>query len=623
MTAPTRTLQAPRRPSVPLRSAPPAARARRPGRPHRRVTVMVVVGALGLCAVGVRLVQLQVLDAARYQALGLSQRVRTAVLPADRGAIYDRNGAELVLSVPRRTIWADPGQVYDPMGYANALAPLLGIAPEQVTTLAERLGREGSQFVYVARKVDDATADAVKALDLPGIGFLDESARLPTSDDLARSVLGRVDIDSKGISGVELAFDSILAGTPGELLSERDQRGRTIPVGEHRLVPAEPGDGLVLTIDRGLQFAVEQTLVREVSALGAKGAMAIVMDPSTGDILTMANVVQPEEGGPPVPASANKAVTDAFEPGSVNKVITASAAIEEGLVQPGTVLTVPDRLQVYDHTFSDHDPHPPTDWTVDEVLTLSSNIGAIKLAQMLGKARLDDYLRAFGLGERTALGFPGESSGILPEVPDWSGTSIATIAMGQGVSVTALQMLMAYNVIANEGRYVAPRLVSATVDGNGRREPAEAAPERRVLSAETAAKMNLILRNVVREGTGVRAMVDGYTVAGKTGTARKPQPGGGYQDEAGNYHYVATFAGFVPAEAPELSIIVVIDEPTTTYYASGTAAPVFREVAQFALRHLRIPPPAGAMAVDAPTTVAADVPAVGTPLPGDRSDAGG
>jgi cell division protein FtsI (penicillin-binding protein 3) len=574
------------------------------------------VTVLAFSAVLVRVGTLQTVDAERYTALGESQRVRAVVLPAERGTIFDRNGAELALTVPKQTVWADPRLVTDPARAASLLAPILGADPAVLTT---RLSRE-ADFVYVARQIDDSMAQRVAGLHLAGVFLIDEPGRASPSGELARSIVGRVDIDSKGVSGIEGEYDARLAGVPGRLVRERDAQGHTIPVGRQSIEPAQPGDDVVLTLDRSLQFATEQALLRGVVAAGARGARAIIQDPRTGDILAMANVDIDPATGQPVVSSANEAVTAVFEPGSVNKVITASAAIEEGLVNPDTVLQVPDQLQVSDHLFSDHDPHAVTSWSVTDIVTRSSNIGTIMIAQMLGKDRIDEYLRKFGLGAKTSLDFPGESAGLMLDPKDWSGTSIGSIPIGQGISVTALQMLEVYNVIANGGMYVAPRLVAGTIDGGGARHDAPPSEQRRVVSAETAAKVNGMLENVVasKDGTGFRAAVPGYSVAGKTGTARKPNDNGipGYKTGA----YVSSFAGYLPAENPQVSIIVVVDEPTASIYASVVSAPIFAELANLAVRQLRVAPgtplPAGA------TDVTPDLAPGTAPTAADLADAG-
>ncbi|MEO7572768.1 MAG: penicillin-binding transpeptidase domain-containing protein, partial [Acidimicrobiales bacterium] len=305
----------------------------------------------------------------------------------------------------------------------------------------------------------------------------------------------------------------------------------------------------------------------------------------------------------------NMGATAVYEPGSVNKVITVAAALEEGLVRPDTELTVPDSLQVSDHLFTDHDPHPTESYSVTRILSESSNIGTIKLAQLLGKDRLDSYLRRFGFGTKTALDFPNEAAGILLPPDEYSGTSMGSIPLGQGIAVTAMQMLEAYNVLANDGVYVAPKLVMETVDDAGGRHPVEGVEGQRVVSERTAREMRDMLVNVVTEGTGTRGGITGYSVAGKTGTARKPLPEGGYGTD-GNYSYVANFVGFVPAEKPELSIIVVIDEPAGDIFGGTVAAPVFADLAQYGLRLFRIPPPLIERAPE-PDTAAAEAVAEG------------
>jgi len=316
-----------------------------------------------------------------------------------------------------------------------------------------------------------------------------------------------------------------------------------------------------------------------------------VMDPATGEILAMANLAQTPEG--PKPTLDNRGVTAVFEPGSVNKVITVAGALEEGIVNPTTTYDVPDHLQVSTHRFSDHDPHPVTRWNVRDIVTTSSNIGTIMVAQQLGKDKIDEYLRKFGLGQATGLGFPNESKGIMKS-GRWNGTDIGSIPIGQGIAVNALQMLDVYNTIANDGVFVAPRLVRSTVDADGKEHPVGAAAGRRVVSARTAEQLTGMLANVVAVGTGVNAAIPGYTVAGKTGTARKPSlTTRGYVSGA----YIATFAGFVPAESPRLSAIVVLDEPHP-YYASLSSAPVFSRITKYALRQFRVPPPAAAIKTD-------------------------
>ncbi|HEX4903645.1 MAG TPA: penicillin-binding protein 2 [Acidimicrobiales bacterium] len=563
---------------TPPRPAPAA-------RPERRRMALGAVLGLLLLAVVAKLVHVQVLEPDRFVEAGQSQRLRTVQLDADRGRILDREGHDLALSVLRPTVFADPSQIDDPRATARRLAPVLGMP---VRDLLDRLERDG-QFAYLARRIDDDLAARIVELDLDGIHLLEEPARFTPSEDLARSIIGRVAPDQTGATGIEQIYDELLTGTPGEVTYERARDGGTIAAAGQTRVAPRAGSDVVLTLDRSLQYETERVLSEQVDALGAKGGTVIISQPATGEILALANITRNDEEEI-ITAGANRAVIDVFEPGSVNKVITIAAALEEGLVEPDTELVVPDHLQVSDHRFSDDHDHPTAPMTVTQILAESSNVGTIKLAQQLGKDRIDQYLRAFGFGSRSALGFPNESPGLLLPPDDWSGTSIGSIPIGQGIAVTAMQMLDAYNVIANDGVHVAPRLVAATVDDEGRRRPVEAGRSRRVVSAETAAQVRDMLVEVVDTGTGQRAQVPGYRVGGKTGTARKPQDTGTYRDRAGNYHYVAAFTGMVPAEDPELSIIVVVDEPTATIYGGSAAAPVFADLAKFALNRFRIPP---------------------------------
>lgn len=541
--------------------------------------------AMLLLAVVGKLVEVQVMEPDRFVAVGEEQRLRTVKLDASRGRIVDRNGNDLALSVLKPSVFADPGQIDDPRATARALAPVLDLDPRLLT---EQLSRD-NRFVYLSRRIDDGLAGEVVALGLDGIHIHEEPARFTPSESLARSVIGSVASDQTGSTGIELLYDDVLTGKPGELRYERARDGGTIAAAGESRIPAQPGADVVLTIDRGLQYEAERVLAEQVDAMGAKGGVVVISRPADGEILALANITRNTDDEI-ITAGANRAVIDVFEPGSVNKVITIAAALEEGIVEPGTTAPIPDRYQVSDHTFSDDHEHPTMPMSVTEILAKSSNVGTIMLGEKLGKHRIDQYLRAFGFGEKTALGFPDETRGLLLDPDKWSGTSIGSIPIGQGIAVTAMQMLSAYNVIANDGVYVEPRLVDATIDAEGVRDSVAVGKGRRVVSAETAAEVRSMLVEAVENGTGAQAKVAGYTVAGKTGTARKPQDTGTYRDRAGRYHYVAGFTGMVPAEDPQLSIGVFIDEPTTSIYGGGAAAPVFADLAQFALSRFRIPP---------------------------------
>ncbi|MGH9138319.1 MAG: peptidoglycan D,D-transpeptidase FtsI family protein, partial [Acidimicrobiales bacterium] len=579
--------------------------------PFRRLRLVLVVFGVLFAALAVRLGQLQVIGADQLEALGEAQRIRTIALPAGRGAILDRNGDDLAVSLAQQTVWADPRFVDDPAATAEALAPLLGV---DRADLADRLATEGA-FVYLARQVTDDVAARVDDLGLPGINLLAEPTRFNPAGDLARSVLGRVDVDGVGSAGVERQYDDVLSGAPGQLIVERDPDGRTIPQGEREVDPAVAGDDLLLTIDRALQYEAERVLADQIVAMGAQGGTVVVSNPRTGEIYALANLQVLEPSGPPVATGNNVALTTVFEPGSVNKVITMSAAREEDVVCPTSTLQVPDHLQVSDHLFSDAHDHGVESWTPTDIIATSSNVGTIMLARELGPERIDEYLRRFGFGTRTGLGFPDESPGLLLDPDDWSGTSMGSIPIGHSVAVTPMQLLAAYNVIANDGVYTEPQLVRGTVDSQGHTVETRPPATRRVISEETARQVRDMMVAVVEAGTGRQATIDGYAVAGKTGTARKPQPGGGYENAAGQYEYVTTFAGFVPAEEPQLSIVVVIDEPSAGIYASQVAAPVFAELAAYALRQFSIPPAAGPYEFTVPRPTDAEEPIVVEPEP--------
>jgi cell division protein FtsI (penicillin-binding protein 3) len=554
----------------------------------RRAMALLIVLSLGLSAVILRLTQVQAVSSSQYEKLGAGQRIREISLAAERGAIFDRNGVDLALSVNQQTVWANPKVVTDPVGYAAKLAPVLGMDQK---VLADRLGQRSHAFVYLARKVDDSTAEAVKKLGLEGVDFVPESKRFYPSGTLAAPVLGHVGIDNDGLAGLEVQYDKKLAGKPGELVVEQDPQGRRIPQGYSRLEPAVRGNDLILSLDQSLQYELERALVDAVGAATARGGLAVVADTRTGGILAMANVTG-DGAGAARPSGANehnRAVTDVYEPGSTNKVITMAGALEDGLVTPETKLTVPDKLPMANAVFEDHEPHPPIPWSVTDILVNSSNVGTIMVGQKLGKNRLDHYLRAFGFGSRTGVGFPGEPAGLLLDPDHWYVTSMGTVPIGNGLAVSALQMLQVYTTVANGGLYRPPRLVEATIDADGVRHPVPMAEPRRVISPETAGKLSSMLTKVVQEGTGTNAAVPGYLAAGKTGTARKPMEGQrGYA--AGKY--VASFVGYVPAQDPRLAAVVVLDEPTPIY-GGQVSAPVFARIMQYALRLDRIPPPPG------------------------------
>ena len=593
---------APPRPSTRARRSPVvsdrAIRRYQPieARPSRARFAFVMCALLLVLALVVgKLVYVQALQHGRFEAMSVSQTRRTVHLAAERGSILDRSGRDLALSIDRTTIWANPQLVTDPLGAAQVLSPILGQPVRKLQTSLTK----ASSFVYLARKVDDATASKIKDAGVPGVFSVAEAARMRPADQLAAPLIGQVGLDNEGLTGLEHQYEQRLAGQPGTIVVDHDPSGRRIASGEQKVQPSVVGQDVQLTIDRGLQFEAEHLLGGEITTSHAKGGIAIVMNTATGDVLAMANLRADPKTGQVVQAERNTAVTDVYEPGSVNKLITMAGALEDGAISVNDRLLVPDHMKVGNHVFSDHDPHAPVTWGPTDIMRESSNIGSIMIAERLGKERLANYLTDFGFGAKTGTGFPGESSGLVRPVSKWYSTDIGSIPIGQGVSVTALQMLAAYNAVANGGKYVAPRLVQATIDGDGVEHAAPVAHTRRAVSVTTATSVAAMLEEVVKSGTGTLAQIPGYRVAGKTGTARKPAPGGtGYIDGA----YMSSFAGFAPADHPAVTTMVMLDEPTPIF-GGLVAAPVFADLTRAALRALRVPP--SAAATDAGPTPAA------------------
>ena len=559
----------------------------------RRLRMMLAAYLVVTLVVGYRLVNIQVLEAEEFRGMAARQVQREVTLPGDRGRIYDRAGEPLAMSLAAATIYAnprelgtDPGQ--SPVQIATQLAPLLD---QPVSELTAALTKDAG-FVYLARQLPRSVGEQVAALRLPGIGVLEESRRVYPADRLGAQVVGFAGIDGEGLSGLELSLDETLAGTPGTLRLERAPRGLEISTAPREVVPPQPGTDVVLTLDREIQSATEQALAGAVERYGAEGGSAVVMDARSGEILAMASMPTyslSDIGAAEEEARRNRAVTDIFEPGSVNKVITTSGAIEDGRVSPGTVFEIPEAYELGGKLFRDsHDAERPA-LTVSEILETSSNIGTIRIAERLGEKGLHDWLRRFGYGETTGLDFPGESAGLLPEPSEWSQTSLPTISIGQGVSATLLQVMQVFLTIANQGEWVAPRLVRGHVTGDGQLESTPEPARRRVVSERTARQVARMLVGVVegKAGTCVACAVPGYEVAGKTGTAQKPsETTRGYELGA----YVASFVGFAPADDPGLVVGVTLDEPRPVYYGGLTAGPTFREIMTFALNHRRVAP---------------------------------
>lgn len=555
---------------------------------RRRLLAIAVV--MLLLVPGILFFRLQYLQFSEADALvqrGEDQRFQTKELPARRGDIYDSQGSLLATSLVRYTIWADPRRVAKPADTAERLAGPLGM---EASEILGRLTTSGA-FSYIKRRVLEPVEREIASLELEGIHSYKEYARhYPTRRTLRGSFVGFVGNEEQGLGGIEFAFDEQLVGTPGRIYLEGDPLGNPIATGVRREQPAVPGASVYLSVVAPFQYQTEQILLKHTAKTGSLSGTAIVMRPSTGEILSMATVERNDEGDNEI-SEENRAVTWTFEPGSAMKALTFAAVLDSGVGTPESVKEVSASMRIYDATFSDHDWHPTLYIDITEIVRTSSNIGTILWAKEMGSEVFYQYLRNFGVGSELLGGaLPGESPGQLLDVDDWSGTSSATIALGQGVALTPLQMLNVYNVIANRGVYTPPRVVTEVTSAAGLDITPEIEPSRGIISQETAGAMAEILSVVVDRGTGINAAVPYYRVAGKTGTARKPLPTGGYEDENGNYRYITTFAGFLPAENPAISLIVVLEEPQNSIYASQTSAPAFAELAQEAVRYFHIPP---------------------------------
>jgi cell division protein FtsI (penicillin-binding protein 3) len=557
-------------------------------RPGVRLLTVLIVFLLCSGVIGGRLVQVQGLDSARFAALAADQRERRVVLPPQRGSILDRDGGELAMSVDMQTIVANPRFIPEGPQRDAAVASLANALGADPASVREKLAKPGG-FVYLARKVDPAVAGAVRDLGVPGVQMFTESKRVYPAGRLASQVIGFAGLDNEGLEGLERQFDGRLRGSPGELVMERDPSGQSIPVGRQQQTPPQPGEDVVLTIDREIQYQAQVALAGAVEKWNAKGGSVIVLDTRNGDVLAMANLPDFDPNDVSNSTSAdrrNRAVVDVYEPGSASKIVTAAAALEQGVVTPTDMLEVPDNLKVGPKVFHDAHPHKTLNLTFADVIEQSSNVGTIKVALKLGKDRLHAYLKKFGYGRSSGIGFPGESSGILPKPEKWWATSMGTVPIGQGVAVTPLQIATVYATVANGGVVVPPRLVSTTVDAAGVRHEVPVRTSSRVIGDETARSLTQILVRVTegQRGTGLAAAIPGYQVAGKTGTAQKARA-----DGRGYSGYVASFIGFAPAASPRLVVAVILDEPRPIW-GGVTAAPVFKEVMQFSLRRLGIGP---------------------------------
>jgi cell division protein FtsI (penicillin-binding protein 3) len=548
---------------------------------NRRIRLFLAAIVIAFGALFLRATWLQSVRAESLSALGRNQHRETVTIPAGRGTIYDRSGVELALGESATTVYANPMQIADPRHAALAVERTLGVDADRVYPL---LADRTKGFVYVARQADPAQAAALKKLRLAGFGFYAEERREYPQRTVGSQVLGYVGIDGRGLSGLELRFDKALAGKPGSETIVKDPAGRVIEVDDKR--PEAPGRNVYLTIDRNIQANAEQVLRATVRKWSAKSASAIVLDPRTGAILAMAT--QPGYDAnrfPSVPSDLqrNRTVTDTYEPGSTFKLITVAGALSERVVAPTTRFTLPYELHVADRVIHDAEERGTVNYSVAQILAHSSNIGAITLAEMLGKTRMSSWITKFGFGESTGVDFPGESPGIVLPPDKWSGSTIGNVPIGQGIAVTPVQMAGAYAAIANHGIWSRPHLVDHVADGSR-----PSLNRERLVSTRVAKQLMNMLKDVVAEGTGQYAAMPGYQVAGKTGTAQKPDSRGGYATG----RYVASFVGIVPASRPRLVVLVTVDEPHGAIWGGVVAAPAFQEIGRFDLQYLEVPPDA-------------------------------
>lgn len=565
--------------------------------PSRRRFQWLAAAAIVLITLLVyRSADVQVVRGDTYRTIGQSQRSSVSKTSAGRGSIFDRDGNEMAITVPAKSLYANPQAVVDPVAAARVLAQMLGFDATAESDLATKLSDKASSFVYVQRFVEDGLVQAVLDLGLAGVNSVTEPKRVQVAGGLARNVIGRTDPFGEGAAGLELQYDKLLKGQDGTIVRETSG-GRSVPGTRRVVAQTRPGTDLVLTIDRSMQYQTEQALIQRVSELEARGGNAVIMDVKTGEILAISSVRRSAEGTVDV-TSGNLAAVEAYEPGSVAKVFSIAAAIDAGLTSPDRTYEVPgvyefDPGTEFAMTITDAYPHDLETMSLHDIIVHSSNIGTLMAAGELGSGRLREYLAGFGFGSLTALDFPGESAGVLKQAKEWRGSENATVSYGYGFSATSLQTVAAVNAVANSGMYVSPRLVKATIDEQGSIWETPIGDSRRVVSEQTAGVMSELLTSVVCEGTGERARVAGISVAGKTGTGYKIQDNGTYEGDSGERAYFATFVGFLPSNDPQVTILVSIDEPNPSSrdrFGGTAAAPVFARLAEMAIHERSIEP---------------------------------
>ncbi|MCG8616135.1 MAG: penicillin-binding protein 2 [Desulfobacterales bacterium] len=551
----------------------------------RRVIVVQVFLILCVGLLAARSFEVQIFDADTLSKKAQKAYAKHLTIQGDRGQILDRNLNKLGTSIDAPNITADPKHVPNPSATAGKLAKILGIPKNE---LKKKLSKK-SRYVMLAERVSPDQAKAVRALNLKGIYFKDDSKRFYPNRGLAAQVIGFTGKEDRGLEGLEYKYNAVLEGSRVQMKVTRDGNGRILDIDKNKREELR-GNTLVLTIDKKIQFLSERTLAETVRTHKAKSGMALVMRPATGELLAVAHYPEfnPNNyGGFSRDKFRNRSVTDAFEPGSIMKIFTVAAAIETGISPKSIFFCENGKYRIGGYTI--HDTHPEGWLTLSKIVQFSSNIGAAKITETIGKKALHQYLTAFGFGRKTRVGSPGESSGTLLPSRKWSKIDTGAISFGQGVSTTGVQLISAISAIANDGRLMKPMLVKKILSNTGRElERFEPVILRQVVSPKTATIVKDMMHTVVQEeGTGTQAAMDGYAVCGKTSTAQKTVAGRrGYA----RGKYIAAFGGFAPLKDPKLAILVVVDEPRPNHYGGVVAAPAFKTIMSKSFNYLSIPP---------------------------------
>jgi cell division protein FtsI (penicillin-binding protein 3) len=548
---------------------------------ERRIGLLFAVFLGMLALAGLRAGWLGVVKADALRTAAATQQTAHVNVPARRGAITDRNGIELAVSQPATTVAATPYLIKDPVKVAAKLAKPLGTPEDK---LLRQLTRRDTGFAYLARRVPAVRARRVERMKIEGLEFIPEARRTYPRDFLAAQLIGNVGSEGKGLSGLEYSLDGLLRGRDGERRLVKDALGEAIELRETR--HTKPGAQVTLTVDEAIQDKAEQVLAEVGETWRPRGATAIVMDPRDGALLALANWPRVDANNPgdaPDYARQNRAVGATYEPGSTFKAFTVAGALEEREVTPETKFHLPPTIRLYDREIGESHPRGAVTLNTREILEQSSNVGAIRIGLGLGAKRFDQWVRRFGFGKPTGTDLPGEEAGIVLPLAKYSGASMGNLPIGQGLAVTPMQMAVGYAAIANGG-ILRPAHIVEKVDGR----PSPPHKGRRILSAANSASLRKMLEGVLGPGgTASGAAIKGYELAGKTGTAQKPDPvTGGYSPDK----YVASFVGFAPARHPKLLVTVMVDEPQGEIYGGLIAAPAFKEITSFALNYLRIPP---------------------------------